>query len=428
MKISVIGLGKLGASTAFFLKNKGIDVSGYDVDKKALEYLEKNKTIFYEKSLQILLKKHKIKIYHDLNSLVLNSDTSYVIVPTPSKKDGSFSDQFVKKVLNSVFKIVKTKAKIHNIILTSTVSPQTCEKLLNYFKKKYNLEDGKDFRFFYNPYFIALGDIVNNLESPDFLLVGCKKKNQFFYKKLYKKIYRSRNIPIKFLNITEAEITKIAINCYITMKISYTNTISAIADNFSENKIDTSKILDVIGTDARINKKYLKLGTMFSGPCFPRDNIAMTNFMAKIKSNSILFKSTNEINEHQADRYLKLLKRYPKNKKIGFLGLTYKSGTDLFTESPAFYLYKRFKGKYKNFYGHDPFFNKNTISVINKKFSSIRVLEDYKKFISSCDIIILCYQDQKFKKLSKEKNKIIIDPWNFLKKAPKSKYMNIGIN
>tara|TARA_B100001057_G_C22864299_1_gene955829 strand:+ start:656 stop:1942 length:1287 start_codon:yes stop_codon:yes gene_type:complete len=428
MRISVIGLGKLGTSTAFFIKDKGIDVCGYDINNKALKLLEKNQTIFYEKSLENLLKKHKIKIFYDLKKAILNSDTSYIIVPTPSKKDGSFSDKYVKEVLNLVFKTIKNKKKKHNIILTSTVSPRTCEKFLSYFEKKYKIRDSINFRFFYNPYFIALGDIVYNLENPDFLLVGCKTKNQIFYKTLYKKIYRNKKIPIKFLNITEAEIAKISINCYITMKISYTNSISSIADNFKLSKINTAKILDVIGSDKRINKKYLSLGTMFSGPCFPRDNIAMINFMSKINSSSVLFKSTNQINKYQAERYIKLIGKFSNNRKIGFLGMTYKSGTDLFTDSPAFYIYKRFKSKYKNFFGYDPYFNKEIIGQINKKYKNFIAFTDYKEFINSCDIVIICYQDKKFKKLKREKNKTIIDPWNFLRSVPKSKYFKIGIN
>tara|TARA_Y100000768_G_C23975379_1_gene682755 strand:+ start:424 stop:1710 length:1287 start_codon:yes stop_codon:yes gene_type:complete len=428
MKISVIGLGKLGTSTAFFLRSKGLHVSGYDINKETCKLLEKNKISFYEKSLEKLLKRYKIKVHFDLKKLIQNSDTSYIIVPTPSKKDGSFSYKYVKDVLNSTFQIVKNKKKIHNIILTSTVSPKTCETLISYFEKKYNIRDGKHFRFFYNPYFIALGDIVDNLDNPDFLLVGCKSKNKLFYRKLFKKIYFKKKIPIKFLNITEAEITKISINCYITMKISYTNTISSIADNIKSTKINTAKILDVIGSDKRINKQYLKLGTMFSGPCFPRDNLAMTNFMLKLNSNSDIFRSSNVINNYQSDRYLKLLSKYSKNKKIGFLGLTYKSGTDLFTDSPAFYLYQRFKSKFKVFHGYDPFFKDEIIERINNKYKKLFVQKNYKKFVSSCDIIILCYQDQKFKKLKNEKNKIIVDPWNYLKSVSKSKYINIGIS
>ena len=95
--------------------------------------------------------------------------------------------------------------KIHNIILTSTVSPKTCETLISYFEKKYNIRDGKHFRFFYNPYFIALGDIVDNLDNPDFLLVGCKSKINYFIENFQKNLLKKF---IKFLNITEAEITK----------------------------------------------------------------------------------------------------------------------------------------------------------------------------------------------------------------------------
>jgi UDPglucose 6-dehydrogenase len=289
-----------------------------------------------------------------------------------------------------------------------------------------------DYRLIYNPYFIALGSIVNDLENPDLLLVGTEKKNISFYKNFLRKIYRNKidKIKINFLNYMEAELSKLAINCYVTMKISFSNSISQIADN-SINKIDTSKILKTIGSDSRIGNKYLSLGPMFSGPCFPRDNLAMIAFLKNLSMSKKLFESTNLINHFQTSRYIKLINQIDKfkNKRLGFLGLTYKSGTDLFTDSPAFYISNKINfNRKKVITGYDPYFS-NKIKLDIKKKYKILVYDSLDLFLKNTDIIFLSYKDKNFSKAINHKNKIFIDPWNFFKKKlSNSKIFQPGIS
>jgi UDPglucose 6-dehydrogenase len=432
MKISIIGFGKLGSSTGFFLSRKGFEIYAYDSNKKILNGFEKKKPIFFEESTKNFIKKNKIKYVYNIKDAILKTNLSYLVVPTPSLKNNSFDLSFILSAVNSIFPILKKKNTKHTIIITSTVSPGSCDKIIDYIFKKYKMKNISDYRLIYNPYFIALGSIVNDLEKPDLLLVGAKEKNISFYKNFLKKIYKNKinKIKLNFLNYKEAEIAKLAINCYVTMKISFSNTISQIADNQS-NRINSTKILSAIGSDSRIGNKYLSLGPMFSGPCFPRDNLAMSSFFKDLNLLDNLFKSTNKVNDYQSLRYLKLIKQVNKfkSKRLGFLGLTYKSGTDLFTDSPAFYIMKQLSSqKLKSFNGYDPYFNKILQKNIMGSYD-INIFDTLDQFMKNTDIIFLSYKDKKFTKSIKYKNKIFIDPWNFFNKnLSKSKIIYPGIN
>ena len=194
------------------------------------------------------------------------------------------------------------------------------------------------------------------------------------------------------LKLKEAEVSKIAINSYITMKISFSNLISSISDK--ENNLDSSVILNTIGFDKRIGHKYLSLGAMFAGPCFPRDNLNFAKFLKKQNINNELPKVIDKINDLQFDRYIDVYKKnknFIKNKpKIGICGLSYKDNTPLTTKSPGEHLIKFFKNKNKIFV-YDEFIEKISI----KNVEQTKTVEDL--FIKS-DIIFICYRHKKISK------------------------------
>jgi UDPglucose 6-dehydrogenase len=418
MNLSIIGFGKLGSSTGFFLSRKGFKIYAYDNNKKVLKGFENKKPLFFEDSIKNFIKNTKINYVYNIKDAIQKTDLSYVIVPTPSLKNNNFDLTFIISTIDKIFPILKKKKTKHTIILTSTVSPGSCDKILEYIFNKYKMMNITDYRFIYNPYFIALGSIVNNLENPDLLLIGTEEKNVSFYKNYLKKIYKNRinKIKLNFLNYKEAEISKLAINCFVTMKISFSNSLSQISDQ-KLSKINTAKILNAIGSDTRIGEKYLGLGPMYSGPCFPRDNLAMLAFYKDLKISGDLFSSTDRINNLQTGRIIKILNDNNKfkNKRLGFLGLTYKSGTDLFTDSPAFYIINKIGSKRKNkITGYDPYFKEKVQKEISKKYK-ISIYNSLDAFIKNTDIIFLSYKDNKFSKITKYKKKIFIDPWNFLK-------------
>jgi UDPglucose 6-dehydrogenase len=303
------------------------------------------------------------------------------------------------------------KKRNYLINITSTVNPGSSEQFIVDLENKFDLKHGKNFILTYNPHLIALGSIYNDIINSDLVLIGSNNLLGFkLLKNIYKKIYKKNISKLKFLNLKEAEISKIAINSYITMKISYTNLISQISDSI-EN-INSSKILETIGNDKRIGKKYLSIGALYSGPCFPRDNLNFIKFLKNKKLNYSLLKATDHINDDQINRYLKLLNsqknKFKSKPTIGLCGLSYKENTEVNTKSPALEIFDKIKKKYKVY-----FFDTYRIEDENK----LKCETNLKDFFNKSDIIFVCYKNPKFKKISQyrsNKKKIIIDLWNYI--------------
>ncbi len=425
-KILCIGLGKLGLVFSQVLAEKVGPTFGYDVNKETILSIKKNKKSI-EPKLNSLLKKNKkkFKIINNLSNGINSTNGAFLILPTPSKKNNEYDNSYLEKSLIQIGPYLKNK-KEYLINITSTVNPGSCEYFIKMMEKKFNLIHGKNFILTYNPHLIALGSIYNDILNSDLVLIGSNNEKGFkILKNIYSLFYPNNLSKLKMLNLKEAEISKIAINSYITMKISYTNLLSQISD--TTKNINTSKILNAIGDDKRIGNKYLKLGAMFSGPCFPRDNLNFAQFLKKNKINYSLLRSTDDLNNIQVNRYLKIFneekKKLKKKPIIGLCGLSYKENTLVQTKSPAIEILKKLKNKYKILF-HD--------TNIPMNFNNKKFIKNPKIFFNSTDIIFVCYKNNKFKNFSSyqtNKKKIIIDLWNFIKSKNKKVFIKkVGIS
>ena len=423
-KILCIGLGKLGLIFSQILAENNYQVIGHDINLKIKESIENNEKNL-EPYLNKLIQKNKKNFIFEENieKCILNSNIAFLILPTPSSKNGEFSNRYIINAIDKICQYLENKKK-YIINITSTVNPGSCEFFINYIEKKYNFKYGKEFLITYNPHLIAIGSIYNDVVNSDVVLVGSNLKfGHTFLKKIYSKIYKEKKDKIKYLNLKEAETSKIAINAFVTMKISYTNTISQIADKIKN--LDSSKILEAIGFDKRIGHKYLSLGGSYSGPCFPRDNINFSFFLKKNKLDNSLPLAVDKINNLQFKRYIEIFKkkRHILKKPIvfGICGLSYKQNSDIITKSPGYLLMKYFKKKFKVLF-YDEYVSGN---FKNRIF-------DLKEFFNKSNFIFVCYKDKKFKKLEKfktNKQKIIIDMWNFIKIKNKRIFLKkVGIS
>ena len=410
-KIFCVGLGKLGLIFAHILAQHGNIIYGYDNNPKISDNI-KNNTKSSEPKLNFLIKKYKKRFFlsHNIKEAIEKTNCTFIIVTTPSKKNYEFDNKYILNTLNNICPFLKKKKK-YLINITSTVNPGSCDFFIKYIENKFKLKHGDQFIITYNPHLIALGSIYQNVINSDLVLVGSNlTEGHNILKKIYKKIYKKKINKLKLLTLKEAEIAKIAINSYVTMKISFTNTISQIAD--VENNINVSKILKAIGNDKRIGEKYLTLGALFSGPCFPRDNLNFSYYLKKNKLKSHLPEAVDKINNVQIHRYVNYFNKFRKflDKKItiGICGLNYKENTNIANKSPGEILYKYF-------------IKKNSIIV----YDEIKPITNYKfnytnninKFFKTANFIFVCYKNKKFKKIEnfKSKNqKVIVDLWNYI--------------
>lgn len=333
MKIGVIGAGRLGICFALLCEAAGYDVLVSDIREDYVQGLNERKIVTNEPEVENLLRVAKnFRATTNNKEVIDECDLIYTLVATPSLPDGSYDVSSVWDVVEC-FDGVKEKKYF---VVGCTTNPGDCEE----FSKK--LPSNID--VFYNPEFIAQGSIVNDLRTADMVLLG---KNPFRdndsviseIRKLYEKIQTTRAIVCS-MSTTAAEITKIAINCFLTTKISYANMLGDVLHH-SGCGDEVSAVLSAVGTDSRIGRKYLGYGFGYGGPCLPRDNRSFAAFAKKVGLEYNLGTVTDEINNQHATFICDYYEKINADKKpFYFEYITYKKGTDILTESQQYRLCK----------------------------------------------------------------------------------------
>ena len=268
-RLSVIGLGKLGACMAATFAQRGFDVLGVDNNPEVVRKVNAGLPPVDEPLMAetVADAKGRLRATTDAKEAA-NTDASFVIVPSPSLPDGSFSNEFLMRALQPIAQAVKTAGKKnHLFIVSSTTTPSACRKvIIPMLEQQIGGACGKKFGFCYNPEFIALGNVIRGLLEPDLVLIGeSDKKSGDLLAELYHR-YNTNRPTIARMSVTSAELAKISLNSYITMKISFTNQLRMIAEQYADT--DIHQILDAIGADSRIGKKYLSRGAQLRRALF----------------------------------------------------------------------------------------------------------------------------------------------------------------
>ncbi len=336
-RVSIIGLGKLGLSMAVAFAKRGFSVNGMDVNPDTVRKVQQGISPVDETDVQALLAKHgdRIRATETVADAVRGTNLTCIVVATPSGPDGSFSNAQLLPAAEQVGLALREKRGYHVVAITCTVMPGTTDEVVRpLLERASGKKCGRDFGLVYNPEFIALGSVVRDFLNPDFVLVGeSDPKAGRVMERLYGRL--CENSPqVARMKCVEAEIAKIALNCFCTMKISYANMLAEVAEKVPG--ADARVITDAIGLDRRIGRRYLAPGLGFGGPCFPRDNVAFRAF-AKRKGVSVpIPEAVHETNRRQVRRVLETVKHLlPKGGRVAILGLPYKPHTSVLTESQA---------------------------------------------------------------------------------------------
>ncbi len=324
-KTGIIGIGKLGICFALNLEKAGYSVVGVDIDENYIAQLNEKKIISSEPLVEEYLIQSKNFTASVNISDVVNDDTDiiFIMVATPSLPDGSYDHSQVEKVTNELIAFGKRNITV-DIVIGCTVMPGYCNALSEKLKK-YN------YRISYNPEFIAQGSIIKNQQYPDQILVGEANKEAGDKIEAVLKSFCKNEPAVCRMNLLSAEIAKLATNCFLTAKISFANSIGDLAIKAGA---DADKILNAVGADSRIGKKYLNYGFGFGGPCFPRDNRALNLFASQNNYELLISSATDEINKrHLAFQVEQYLKQYAEDETIIFDYVTYKKDSVLLEES-----------------------------------------------------------------------------------------------
>ncbi|MEN6334688.1 MAG: nucleotide sugar dehydrogenase [Phycisphaerales bacterium] len=343
LTISSIGLGKLGLCSAACFAGKGHRVIGVDSNEPHVDALNAGRCPVDEPGLADLLDRCRgnMEFTTDYAYALRSSDITMITVPTPSNPDGRFSNASVEAVLAKIAPSLRAKNTFHIVGVVSTVMPGTSERV---FKPALESMTGKvcgrDFGLLYNPEFVALGSVIHDFLHPDLLLIGASDdRSGQVARELYSSVVES-DPCYAVMNLTNAEITKLSLNCYVTMKISFANELAAICERIPGADVDV--VTTAIGADARVGRKYLKGGLGFGGPCFPRDNLAFQRCAEDAGTRAHLSPRVVEVNREIVDRLLAMVSEYVlPGSTVALLGLSYKPGTHIVEESQPVMLARR---------------------------------------------------------------------------------------
>jgi len=414
--VSVVGLGKLGAGTAACLSYRGFETIGVDINQSCVDLINLGKAPVVEPRLQELMtaSAKRLRATLDYDTVILKTDVTMIIVPTPSKEDGDYSDKVMRNSLESLCVSLKKSDKdYHLFVICSTVSPKTCESsLIPLIEEKSGRKLNEGFGVCYNPEFIALGDVINDTLQPDLVLIGeSDKKAGDILQGIYEQLTENEPV-ISRMSVVSAEITKIALNSFVTMKISFANTLSNICEQIDGANVDDVTL--ALGADRRISPYYLKGGISFGGPCFPRDNRAFSKFANDHGVKTPLAKSTDLINKHQIKHLLETVNNYAKTgDTVGVLGLSYKPKTPVIEESPALYL---IHGLLEHNIGVTVYDSLAQDSMERELGNKISYNSSMSKCVERSDILVITTLESEFNQINipNDKKIIIIDCWRAL--------------
>ena len=414
--ISVFGIGKVGITLIASLLKSNYKVIGVDTNKDLVKKINEKDVCFEEPGVQTLISNNynNFSATTDVSKAIIESDISFIIVPTNSNKQGGFSNKYILEAVKEIAKSLKTKDSFHTISIVSTTVPgSSVFEIIPLLEQISGKKVGESVGFCYNPSFIAQGEILQGIVAPDYVLIGesCKESGDII-EKVHKTVVEN-NAPVVRMNVTEAEITKLASNTHETMRVSFANMVSQICHEMPETNVD--KVTQALSF--RVGKRFFKGAVPYGGPCWPRDNIALSAMLKAIKLNGLIPDSVDSFNDLHGDYLIKILKNKIKNtdSTIGIIGLAYKSGTPLIDKAFSIKIVENLESKVKKIVGYDPLANNNFKSYF--KSDKVEIANNPNLCLSQ-NICLILQPIKNIEKLNFAANQdvIVIDFWRLLPK------------
>ena len=338
MKIGLIGAGRLGICLALLIEKAGYEVLASDSRGDYVHELQQGIVTTSEPEVaQYVWNAKNIEFTVSNERVIKECDIIFTLVSTPSLEDGSYDVSNVDEVVSQINQMGWATTDENGSGLTGksfvvgcTTNPGDCDRY-----QKQLEDDGID--VYYNPEFIAQGSIIRDLQNADMVLIGGNGHHVPVLEEIYHKIQVNKP-SIHFMSTKAAELTKIAVNCFLTTKISYANMIGQVL-SLSGMDDEIKTVLKAIGSDDRIGKKYLNFGYGFGGPCFPRDNRAFAAYAQKVGVEHNIGTTTDNFNDAHAKFMVDYaIKKNATHRPFCFKYLTYKPDTDILEESQQYRL------------------------------------------------------------------------------------------
>ena len=416
MNISIFGLGYVGCVSLGCLAKNGHQVTGVDVSRTKVNQINAGKATIIEKDIdQIICAQReagKIEATTNAKVAVLKTEISIICVGTPSSDKGHLNLEYIFNVAQHIALALKEKEEFHIIVIRSTIFPGTCDKVAGQIEKISGKVRNENFAVVDNPEFLREGTAVHDYFNPPLTLIGSDNKEAADkVAQLYKKL----PAEIIITDLQVAEIMKYVNNSFHALKISFGNEIGNIC---SEMGIDSHKVMDIFCKDKQLNISpyYFKPGFAYGGSCLPKDLKGLQTLAHDIYVDVPVINSIDKTNDIQIQRAIKIIYQFG-NKKLGFLGLSFKEGTDDLRNSPAVSIIESLIGKGCDICIFDRNINISLLTGTNKEYIDSKIphlsslmVESPKKVIDQAEVIIVNTKEKEFISLLQESSdKTIID-------------------
>ena len=408
MNVTVIGLGKLGLSLAAWLAERGHEVTGVDSNQEVVNTLMRGECPIQETGLAETLIAVGSR-FHAVGSLPSRPDATFIVVPTPSKQNGSFDVSYVLDAAKNIGTLLRDATGYRLVVVVSTVMPGQMEQVKATLEVHSDKKCGKDIGLCYNPEFVALGSVLRDLSHPDLVLIGesDKRAGRMLQHML------ALNVPTYRTNFVNAELAKLSINTFLTAKITFACMMARLAEKLPGADVDV--VSNIVGADSRIGRKYLTGANGFGGPCFPRDNEALAQLAHQLGVSPRLPRTIIEENKGQIwainSKVAELMVKDPLANVL-VLGMAYKPGTPVMDESQGLRFYKSFRSALVKWY--DPMAEGSVPRELVQE--AIRV----------AGVVILMQPDPAFLDFDYGDTPVI-DCWRLLRKSQPKNWHPMGI-
>ncbi|MBT4513005.1 MAG: UDP-glucose/GDP-mannose dehydrogenase family protein [Chloroflexi bacterium] len=436
MNISVFGLGYVGTVTAVCLSKKGHNVLGIDAKSAKNEAINRGVAPVIENGIEELVKlglnNGTLRATESVEDAIQNSELSFICVGTPSNLDGSLNLEHIIRVCEQIGKALSAKSKYHVIVTRSTMLPGSMEdEILPVLENASGKKSGIDFGVCVNPEFMREGEAVYDFFNPERIVIGeldARAGDRVAH------IYQDIDAPIVRCDIKSAEMVKYVDNTFHAVKITFANEIGSICGKLG---IDSYQVMDIFCLDRKLNisSHYLKPGFAYGGSCLPKDIRALTAKSAELKLRNPLLEAVSESNRAHIDRAVNLIMGLG-TRRIGILGLSFKSGTTDTRESPSVALihrlyekgYSRLFDKGYDITVYDPSLQRTEMDNLPPHIASLLTL-DLEDIINNSDVIVITRQDKYFERLNEmiTNDHTIVDLAGAMRRSLMQKGSYVGI-
>jgi GDP-mannose 6-dehydrogenase len=368
LKISIFGLGYVGAVSAACFAKKGHLVVGVDSAQTKVDLINNGRTPIIEKDVGEMIaaatEQRQLRATTDARDAVLNSDISLICVGTPSQLNGSLDLRYVRRVCEEIGSALKEKTSFHVVVSRSTVLPGTMnEVVIPTLEEKSSKTAGIDFGVCVNPEFLREGTAVHDFHNPPKTVIGATDQRS---ESILAALYAGVDAPVVRTDIRTAEMVKYTDNVWHALKIGFANEVGNLC---KAQGIDGHRVMEVFCADTKLNLSsyYLKPGFAFGGSCLPKDVRALTYRAKRLDVDVPILNAILPSNDKQVERGLRMILSKGQ-RRVGVLGYSFKAGTDDLRESPMVEIVERLLGKGYDLRLYDRNVNLATLTGANRDF------------------------------------------------------------